>query len=235
MVQTLPNRLGIFEHEWRNFLEVGNQTLAVHRRLSETGTQRVMMRAEAVELRVQGIKVRQIANTDRPPANLVFISWPDTASGGADLSRTRSSLAQAIEIAVDRQDQRAIVGEREVIGGDRNPLPAQFLHFGTQRPRVKHHAIADDRQRAGDNTRRQQRQFIDILANHQSMACIMPALEADHSIGAFGQPVDNFAFAFVAPLCADYGYIRHKFLKSSRAFFCAEGFFPRRDSPWPPL
>ena len=53
------------------------------------------------------------------------------------------------------------------------------------------------------------------------MSSIVPALKADDGIGALGQPVDNLAFAFVAPLSADHGYIRHKFLK----FF--EGLFLR--------
>ena len=60
----------------------------------------------------------------------------------------------------------------------------------------------------------------------------MSALEADNGVGAFGQPVNNFAFAFVAPLCADYGYIRHKFLNirgpfSAQKIFSAKGFAVR--------
>jgi hypothetical protein len=38
----------------------------------------------------------------------------------------------------------------------------------------------------------------------------MPALKADNGIGAFRQPVDNLAFTLVAPLRANYGYIRHQ-------------------------
>jgi hypothetical protein len=59
----------------------------------------------------------------------------------------------------------------------------------------------------------------------------MSALEADHGIGAFGQPVDNLAFALVAPLSADYGYIRHKFLKLFEGLFLRRRIFLRRDSP----
>jgi hypothetical protein len=32
------------------------------------------------------------------------------------------------------------------------------------------------------------------------MAGIMPALKADNDVGLLGEPVDNFAFALVAPL-----------------------------------
>jgi hypothetical protein len=38
----------------------------------------------------------------------------------------------------------------------------------------------------------------------------MPALEADHDVGLFRQPVDDLALAFVAPLGPDYHDIRHQ-------------------------
>ena len=60
----------------------------------------------------------------------------------------------------------------------------------------------------------------------------MPALEADYGIGAACQPVDDLAFAFVAPLSADYGNICHYGFPETThatlsvvAFFCAEGIF----------
>ena len=41
------------------------------------------------------------------------------------------------------------------------------------------------------------------------MAGIMAALEAHHDIGALGQPIDDLALAFVAPLGADDHDIGH--------------------------
>ncbi len=41
------------------------------------------------------------------------------------------------------------------------------------------------------------------------MTGIMAALKSDNDIGAAGKPVHDFAFAFVAPLRADNGYIGH--------------------------
>ena len=41
------------------------------------------------------------------------------------------------------------------------------------------------------------------------MARIVAALEAHNRIGAAGEPIDNLAFAFIAPLGADYCYISH--------------------------
>jgi hypothetical protein len=37
----------------------------------------------------------------------------------------------------------------------------------------------------------------------------MATLEADNDIGLLGQPVDDLALAFVAPLGPDYHHIRH--------------------------
>ena len=35
------------------------------------------------------------------------------------------------------------------------------------------------------------------------MACVVSALKAHHALGAFGEPVDQFAFTFVTPLGAN--------------------------------
>jgi hypothetical protein len=38
----------------------------------------------------------------------------------------------------------------------------------------------------------------------QGVACVVAALKAHHTSGGFGQPIDQFAFAFVTPLGADH-------------------------------
>jgi len=38
----------------------------------------------------------------------------------------------------------------------------------------------------------------------QGVACVVTALKAHHAGGGFGQPIDQFAFAFVTPLGADH-------------------------------
>ena len=155
-IQPLPHGLCIFKNERRDFGKVCQQALAVHRRLAKTGAQCVMVGAQTIQLRVKSIQMCQVTHADRAAANLVLISRTNTATGGANLARASGSFAQAIEIAVDRQDQRAIVGEREIFGVDRNALPAQLRHFIAQSPRVKHHAIADNRQCASNDARWQQ-------------------------------------------------------------------------------
>ena len=145
-----------------------------------------MMRAKPIHLRVNGVEMRQVTHADRPSANLVFISRADTPPSRTNLARTGCGFPQAVEIAVDRKDQRTIVGKRKILRGDRHTLPAQLRHFIAQRPRIQHYAIADDRQCTGDDARRQQRQLVNIVAYDERMPGIMPTLKADNSISTFG-------------------------------------------------
>jgi len=57
-LQSLPNRLRELLHEGCDFLQIIEQTLAVHWWLVESGTQRVMVRAQPVQLSVQTIQMR---------------------------------------------------------------------------------------------------------------------------------------------------------------------------------
>ena len=177
---------------------------------AEAGAERVVVGAQAVELGAEIVEMGEVADADRAAADLVLISRADAAAGGADLARAAGILAQAVEVAVDGQDQRAGLGDPQHVGGDRRrPARRNLLDFGLERPRVEHHAIADDRRGAADDSRGQQRQFVGVVADHQGVAGIVAALEADDHVGPAREPVDDLALAFVAPLGADDGYIGH--------------------------
>ena len=76
--------------------------------------------------------------------------------------------------------------------------------------RIEHNTIADNGELArADDTRGQERELINLVANDERVASIMPALEAHDRIGLFTQPIDQLAFTFVAPLGADDHHIRH--------------------------
>ena len=89
------------------------QPLAVDRRLAEAGAQRVVMRAQAVEQRPQVVELGEVADADRAAADLVLVGRADAAPRGADLAGARGVLAQRVEVAVDRQDQRAGLGDHQ--------------------------------------------------------------------------------------------------------------------------
>ena len=114
------------------------------------------------------------------------------------------------ELAVERQDQRRILGDAEIVAGDADP---KLLHLGDllgQGPGVDHHAVADDRELAlSHHARGEQRELVGDAVDHERMAGIVAALEAHDDIGALGQPIDDLALAFVAPLRADDHDIGH--------------------------
>ena len=167
------------------------------------------MRADPVELRAEIIKVCQIANPDRAAADFVFVSRPDPAPGRADFARATGIFAQSIEIAVERQDQRGIFGDLQVLRIDLDALPLELGHFIAEVPGIEHHAVADQAERSGDDAAGQQGELVDVFANHQRVPGVVSALKTDHGIGAAGQPVDNLALAFIAPLGADHGNVGH--------------------------
>ena len=149
LVEVAPDRPRERQDEVGDLGEVALQSLAVDGRLAEAGAQRVMVRAQPVEHRVEVVELRKVAHADRAAADLVLISGADAAAGGADLAGAARVLAQRVEVAVDRQDQRAIVGNHQHVGSDRDALLADALDLGLQRPRVEHDAIADHRRRSG--------------------------------------------------------------------------------------
>ena len=110
-VEVAPHRLGEWQDEVGDLGEVALQPLAVDRRLAEAGAQRIVVRAKPVEQRVEIVEVGEVADADRAAADLVLIGRADAAAGGADLARARCVFAQRVEVAVDRQDQRAGLGD----------------------------------------------------------------------------------------------------------------------------
>ena len=111
-------------------------------------------------------------------------------------------------------------------------LGAHALDLVQQRPGIDHHAVADHRQLALHHARRQQRELVDAVADHEGVAGVVAALEAHHHVGAVGQPVDHLALALVAPLGADHRHIGQVAsppapLRGKASPNCAWAAFPR--------
>ena len=219
IAQGRPHRLDEGQHRWRDLVQLGDQRFAVDRRDAEADAQRVVVGEQPVELRADIVEMGKVADPQRAAAGLVLIRRADAAAGGADRAGAAGIFPRAIEIAVQRQDQRALIGNVQVGGRDRDAHSAYAGHLVTEVPRIENHAIADDRQRSADDTAGQQAQFIDVFADDQGVAGVMAALEAHDDIGALRQPVDDLAFAFITPLGADDGNIGHclSFVRSDLA------------------
>ena len=159
--------------------------------------------------------VLEILHADGAAADLVFIGRADAAAGGADLAFAGGFLTQLIQLAMQRQDERGVFGDAQVLARDGDALAFETLDLVAQRPGIDDDAVADDAELAlAHHARGQQRQLVGVAADDQRVAGVVAALEAHDDIGALRQPVHDLTFALVAPLGADHDNVRH----SSRPF-----------------
>ncbi len=173
------------------------------------------MHENAVDLRAQRVEVLEILHADGASAHLVLVGRADAPPGRADLALARRSFAHDVEFAVQRQDQGRVLGDAQVLRADRHALLPQPLDLVGQRPRIDHHAVADHAELAfTHHARRQQRKLVGLVADDQRVAGVVAALEAHHDVGPLRQPVDDLAFALVAPLGADYDDVCHACLEN---------------------
>jgi hypothetical protein len=209
-VQQVPYRIHERQDARRNCQQLLAQLAAIHFRFAQPAAQRVVVGQQPLDLGFQRVCVLQVVNPDGPAANLVFIGRADTAAGGADLALARSRFAHAIQLAVQRQDQHGVFGDAQVVRRDLHILGLQPVDLVGQRPRIDHHAIADERLLARPhNAGRQQGQLVGHPVDDQRVAGIVTTLKARHHIGALRQPVDDLALALVAPLGANHNHVCH--------------------------
>ncbi len=158
----------------------------------------------------KGGQIFQIDHANGAAADFIFVSRADAALGGANAKQAAVRLALGIELAMQRQYQRGIFRHHQILGRDGDAQTFEPPDFVDERPRIHHHAIADDGKLARpDHAGRQQAQFVGDAVYHQRVAGIVAALEAHHHVGSRRQPVDDLALAFVAPLGADHRDIGH--------------------------
>jgi acetyl-CoA acetyltransferase len=85
-----------------------------------------------------------------------------------------------------------------------------FGHFLEEYARVDDHAVADD---AGlvrvEDARGNDVEDVLLAVDHQGMAGIVAALEADHVVRVPGQQIDDLALALITPLGADHHHTGH--------------------------
>ena len=88
---------------------------------------------------------------------------------------------------------------------------AQPVDLADERDRVDHDAVADHAdlaapQNAGGN----EMENVFFAAMNDGVAGVVAALTADDDVGVSGQDIDDFAFAFIAPLRADQYRVCHR-------------------------
>jgi hypothetical protein len=164
----------------------------------------VVQLEERLELLGEARRLEQVLHAKRAPRDLVLVGGADPASRRADLQGVAEPrFASLVERDVDRQHQRA--GRRK--GEPRAHVDARLLEFADllhERGGRHYDAVADqDRDAVAQHARRNQAQDRLAPADDERVTRVVPALEAHDTLRAFGQPVDDLALAFVAPLRAD--------------------------------
>ena len=169
------------------------------------------MHQRAIDPQFQRGVVGQVGDADHPAAHLVLVGRADAAPGGADLGHGILPLAGAVQLAMEGQDQRRVLGDHQRFGGDVDTLRSDRLDLVQQMPGVQHHAVADHAQLAAAHHARGQRvQLVDLAVDHQRVPGVMAALKARDHIRPLAQPVHDLAFTLVAPLGADHNDIGHQ-------------------------
>ncbi len=173
-VEQRPDRIHVRQNLRRDRGEILVDRRTVEFRKPEATAQRIVMGKQPLDLWRQRRQIGQIHEPNGAPADFILISRADAAFGGADAGRRIVGLAKCIELLMQRQDQRCVLGDTQIIRGHRNALFLELGDFIDQRLRIDHHAIADNGELAtAHHAGRQQRQFVGDAIDHQSVAGIM--------------------------------------------------------------
>ena len=206
----LPDGRGIGQDLRRDLEQLRAQLGPVHRLGAEALAERVVVGEQPVEARVERRFVGEVGDADRAPPDLVLIGRSNATAGGADLGLASRLLANQVEILMQRQDERGILGDQQALGADLDALRAQLPDLGNQGPGIEHNAVADHRKLARPHDPRgKQRELVGDAVDHQGMARVVASLEPRDHIRPLREPVDDLAFALVAPLGAHDNHVSH--------------------------
>src|SRR5215475_14190171 len=101
------------------------------------------MREQTLDFALEGGAVGKVHEADGAPAYFVLVGWPDSAPRRADAQRARR-LAHGVELAMQRQDQRGVFGDAQIIGRDADLLFLELGDLAEEGLWIEHHAVADD-------------------------------------------------------------------------------------------
>ena len=159
-------------------------------------------------------RVNQIVHAQADARRLVAIGRADATLGRADFVFALEHLALRVQFAVIRKNDVRRLAQDEILRADLDADFFQSLNFLDEADRVNDHAIADDAQFAlAQDAGRHEVQDIFLPADENGVAGVVAAGVTDDDIRLLGEHINDFAFAFVAPLGANENRICHNFSK----------------------
>jgi hypothetical protein len=168
------------------------------------------MGQQPLDLAPERERIGEVHHPDRAPAHLVLVGRTDAAPGGAHTGECICGFANGVELLVQRQDQRGVLGDTQALRRHVDPERFQPVDFLEQGAGIDHDAIPDHGQLSRPHhARRQQRQLVGDPTDDERVSRIMSTLEANDDVGLLRQPVNDFALSFVAPLGANHDHIGH--------------------------
>ena len=162
----------------------------------------VLLIERPLDLLAQDVLVEQILQADADPVDLVGVGRSDPAAGRADHALAEEALGHLVERAVVLRDDVRVRADLQAARVE--PARVERLELREQHLEVDHDTVADH----GGHTRRQdaggqQVQRVLLVADHDSVAGVVAAVELDDDIGALTEQVCGLALALIAPLDSD--------------------------------
>ena len=176
---------------------------------SGAAAKRVVVRQQPVDFHRQALEIFEIHDSEGSASDFVFIGRSDAAFGRAKALHGVRGFAHLVQLAMDRQHQDRVLRHDQRVGRDLHAGRSDARDLLKQRPGIDHDAVADDGALLLDDARGKQRELVGLVADDDGMAGIVAALEAHDHLGPVGEPIDDLAFAFVAPLGADHCDVGH--------------------------
>jgi len=164
------------------------------------------LRLESV---LERFRLDQVDHSQSGAGGFVTVGRADAAFGGADLVFAFENLALLVEFAVIRQDDVRRFGNEKVII-DFDPELFEAVDFVDETDGIDDDAVADDAHFAfAKDAGRDEMQDVFLFADEDRVSRVVTALRAHDDVGVTGEDIDDFAFAFVAPLGAYQDRICH--------------------------
>ncbi len=81
------------------------------------------MQQQGLDFARQAVGILKVASADGAAADLVLVSGADAPARRADLGGAARFLAQDIELGMERQNERGILGQRQIVRRHRDAWP----------------------------------------------------------------------------------------------------------------